>query len=115
MRRDFVANVSHEIRTPLTVLGGFVETLQSVPLDAQETQKYLKLMSVQADRMQSLLADLLTLSQLEASQAPNGQDKGSFPDLINQVMVEANPLTANMAEQLLGQKQALVFDNIPPL
>jgi two-component system phosphate regulon sensor histidine kinase PhoR len=38
MRRDFVANVSHEIRTPLTVLGGFVETLQSMPLDEQETQ-----------------------------------------------------------------------------
>jgi two-component system phosphate regulon sensor histidine kinase PhoR len=32
MRRDFVANVSHEIRTPLTVLAGFVETLQTLPL-----------------------------------------------------------------------------------
>ena len=32
MRRDFVANVSHEIRTPLTVLSGFVETLQFLPL-----------------------------------------------------------------------------------
>lgn len=32
MRRDFVANVSHEIRTPLTVLAGFIETLQSLPL-----------------------------------------------------------------------------------
>jgi two-component system phosphate regulon sensor histidine kinase PhoR len=114
MRRDFVANVSHEIRTPLTVLGGFVETLQSVPLDAQETQKYLKLMSVQADRMQSLVADLLTLSQLEASQAPNGQDKVSLPELVTQVMVEANALTAYMADQLLGQKHALVFDSIPP-
>ena len=35
MRRDFVANVSHEIRTPLTVLMGFVETLQTLPLVAQ--------------------------------------------------------------------------------
>jgi two-component system phosphate regulon sensor histidine kinase PhoR len=33
MRRDFVANVSHEIRTPLTVLSGFVETLQHLPLE----------------------------------------------------------------------------------
>ena len=33
MRRDFVANVSHEIRTPLTVLSGFVETMQSLPLE----------------------------------------------------------------------------------
>jgi len=52
MRRDFVANVSHEIRTPLTVLSGFVETLQSIPLEAAEQQRYLHLMAVQADRMQ---------------------------------------------------------------
>ena len=115
MRRDFVANVSHEIRTPLTVLGGFVETLQSVPLDAQETQKYLQLMSTQADRMQSLVADLLTLSQLEVSQSPNGQDYVSLPDLVNQVMSEANSFTSLLADQRIGKKHALVFDQVPLL
>jgi len=115
MRRDFVANVSHEIRTPLTVLGGFVETLQSVPLDAQETQKYLQLMSAQADRMQSLVADLLTLSQLEVSQSPNGQDYVSLPDLVNQVMSEANSFTSLLADQRIGKKHALVFDQVPLL
>src|SRR5213075_701125 len=58
MRRDFVANVSHEIRTPLTVLAGFVETLQNLPLDAQEHGRYLHLMSQQAQRMQTLVNDL---------------------------------------------------------
>ena len=115
MRRDFVANVSHEIRTPLTVLGGFVETLQSVPLDAQETQKYLQLMSTQADRMQSLVADLLTLSQLEVSQSPNGQDYVSLPDLVNQVMSEANAFTSLLADQQIGKKHALIFDQVPLL
>ena len=115
MRRDFVANVSHEIRTPLTVLGGFVETLQSVPLDAQETQKYLQLMSTQADRMQSLVADLLTLSQLEVSQSPNGQDYVSLPDLVNQVMSEANSFTSLLADQLIDKKHELVFDQVPLL
>jgi two-component system phosphate regulon sensor histidine kinase PhoR len=115
MRRDFVANVSHEIRTPLTVLGGFVETLQSVPLNAQETQKYLQLMSSQAGRMQSLVADLLILSQLEVSQSPNNQDHISLPDLVNQVISEANALTSLLADQLSGQKHALVFDQVPLL
>ena len=115
MRRDFVANVSHEIRTPLTVLGGFVETLQSVPLDAQETQKYLQLMSSQAGRMQSLVADLLTLSQLEATQPPNGQEYVSLPDLVTQVMSEANAFTSMLAEQQSGKKHALVFDQVPIL
>jgi two-component system phosphate regulon sensor histidine kinase PhoR len=70
MRRDFVANVSHEIRTPLTVLGGFVETLQNLPLTPQEQQRYLGLMALQAQRMQLLVNDLLTLSRLEGSPPP---------------------------------------------
>ena len=45
MRRDFVANVSHEIRTPLTVLSGFIETLQTLPLKEPERIRYLALMS----------------------------------------------------------------------
>jgi two-component system phosphate regulon sensor histidine kinase PhoR len=115
MRRDFVANVSHEIRTPLTVLSGFIETLQSVPLDAHETQKYLQLMAIQSDRMQSLVADLLTLSQLEVSQSPNGQDLISLPELVSQVTSEANALTSLLADQLSGQKHELIFAQVPQL
>ena len=71
MRRDFVANVSHEIRTPLTVLGGFVETLQTLSLTDAERARYLDLMAQQASRMQSLVSDLLTLSRLEGSPPPS--------------------------------------------
>ena len=39
IRRDFVANVSHEIRTPLTVMSGFVETLQTLNLSADEQKR----------------------------------------------------------------------------
>ncbi len=69
-RRDFVANVSHELRTPLTVLAGFLETILEAPPGAitqvQRTQ-YLTLMQTQTTRMQALVADLLTLSDLETS------------------------------------------------
>jgi two-component system, OmpR family, phosphate regulon sensor histidine kinase PhoR len=67
MRRDFVANVSHEIRTPLTVLSGFVETLQTLPLNDAERRRYLALMAQQAAQMQTLVSDLLTLSKLEGN------------------------------------------------
>ena len=69
-RRDFVANVSHEMRTPLTVLAGFVETLRDAPegaLSAAQREQYFGLMSEQAQRMQALVTDLLTLSDLETS------------------------------------------------
>ena len=65
--------------------------------------------------MQSLVADLLTLSQLEASQSPSGQDYVSLPDLVNQVMSEANALTSLLADQLIDKKHALIFDQVPLL
>jgi two-component system phosphate regulon sensor histidine kinase PhoR len=71
MRRDFVANVSHELKTPLTVLAGFLETIREVKLPARQQEHYLALMSEQAERMQRLVADLLTLSALEADRAPS--------------------------------------------
>ena len=70
MRRDFVANVSHEIRTPLTVLSGFVQTLAQLPLTEVERKRVLVLMEQQAERMQALVGDLLTLAQLEGSPRP---------------------------------------------
>jgi two-component system, OmpR family, phosphate regulon sensor histidine kinase PhoR len=70
MRRDFVANVSHEIRTPLTVLSGFIETMNNLPLTEVERRRVLTLMGQQTQRMQTLVADLLTLAQLEGSPRP---------------------------------------------
>ena len=99
MRRDFVANVSHEIRTPLTVLSGFVETLQTIPLNEQERQNYLQLMSVQAERMQSLVADLLTLSQLEGSSPPGNHEQVPLPELMTQVAADAAALSAVLSGQ----------------
>ena len=110
MRRDFVANVSHEIRTPLTVLGGFIETLQSLPLDREQIKKYLELMSVQSDRMQSLVSDLLTLSQLEASQLAGVQESVSLSQLINQVVIDAHILSNNLASKAGGTSHHLVIN-----
>lgn len=69
-RRDFVANVSHELRTPLTVLVGFLETIREAPpgsFSDEQRDQFLDLMREQAQRMQSIVADLLTLSELENS------------------------------------------------
>ena len=116
MRRDFVANVSHEIRTPLTVLSGFVETLQSIPLEAEETQHYLKLMSVQSDRMQTLVSDLLTLSQLEGSQAPGVQEKVALSSLMGHIYADALALSELLASKSKeGSTHQIVMDPLPEL
>ncbi|MDO8457130.1 MAG: phosphate regulon sensor histidine kinase PhoR [Burkholderiaceae bacterium] len=94
MRRDFVANVSHEIRTPLTVLAGFVETLQTLPLDEEERTRYLALMAQQAGRMQTLVSDLLTLSRLEGSPPPGASEWVPVQPLLTACEQEGRALSA---------------------
>lgn len=97
MRRDFVANVSHEIRTPLTVLSGFIETLQTLPLEEPERARYLALMAQQSQRMQTLVNDLLTLSRLEGSPFPGANDWITTRALLVQCEQEARALSAVIA------------------
>ncbi len=97
MRRDFVANVSHEIRTPLTVMSGFVETLQTLDLTAEEQKRYLALMATQADRMQGLVEDLLTLSRLEGSPVPSYHNQLPLQRLLQSCEQEARGLSVAIA------------------
>ncbi len=99
MRRDFVANVSHEIRTPLTVLAGFIETLQTLPLPKEEQARYLALMAQQANRMQHLVQDLLTLSRLEGSPIPGLTEWTPVHHLMRHCEDEARTLAQSLAQQ----------------
>lgn len=66
MRKDFVANVSHELRTPITSIKGFVETLVDGGVRSHEdADKFLTIIGKQADRMNSIVEDLLFLSRVE--------------------------------------------------
>lgn len=68
MRSDFVANASHELRTPLAAILGYVETLGH--LDPSETEpvmkRFLGIIDREARRMQQLVADLISISRIEA-------------------------------------------------
>ncbi len=109
MRRDFVANVSHEIRTPLTVLSGFIETLQTLPLKEPERARYLDLMAQQSQRMQTLVNDLLTLSTLEGSPTPSTNEWATTSALLAQCEQEARALS----EMLGTPGHQLEFDAGP--
>jgi two-component system phosphate regulon sensor histidine kinase PhoR len=68
VRRDFVANVSHELKTPVTSIKGFAETLLD-PQTANDTDtrdRFLRIIALQADRLNAIIGDLLALSTLEA-------------------------------------------------
>lgn len=68
MRTDFVANASHELRTPLAAIKGFIETLENPEAGKDEKTRirFLQIMYQEADRMQRLVEDLMSLSRIEA-------------------------------------------------
>ena len=68
LRRDFVANVSHELKTPLTAIRGLVETLEDDREMSEPTRtRFLAKIRKQTESLSAQVADLLSLSRLEAS------------------------------------------------
>lgn len=71
MRQEFVANVSHELRTPLTSIKGFSETLLNSNFeDKALSERFLKIINDETDRMIALINDLLDLSRIESGKQP---------------------------------------------
>jgi two-component system phosphate regulon sensor histidine kinase PhoR len=88
LRRDFVANVSHELRTPITSIKGFVETLRDTPpSEAEAFDRFLAIINRQADRLQHIIDDLLSLSRLEQGGA--AADLGRQDVRVAEVLLEA--------------------------
>ncbi|WP_346838208.1 phosphate regulon sensor histidine kinase PhoR [Microbulbifer sp. SAOS-129_SWC] len=112
MRRDFVANVSHELRTPLTVIAGYLETLEASGQAPPGWAKPLTQMHEQAERMTTLVNDLLLLSRLETSERDSGRDKIAVRELVERLVREARALSGGRHEFSVEceQDSALIGD-----
>ena len=67
VRQEFLSNISHELRTPLTSILAFVETLEDGGIEDKENNlHFLSVIRRNAERMHSLIADILELSLIES-------------------------------------------------
>lgn len=67
LRRDFTANVSHELKTPLAAIKAYSETLLMGAADDPEACKpFIERIGEQANRLDSLIRDLLQLTRLQS-------------------------------------------------
>jgi two-component system, OmpR family, phosphate regulon sensor histidine kinase PhoR len=108
MRTEFVANVSHELKTPLTSIRGFAETLKEVD-DDETKKKFLTIINEEAERLTTLISDILLLSQIEHKQ----EFKKEVFD-VNKAIEDVFYLMKNTGEQ----KQvhvSIVGDEIPDI
>ncbi|WP_373491269.1 sensor histidine kinase [Parasphingorhabdus sp.] len=107
MRTDFVANASHELRTPLAAIKGFLETLEDPTAgkdDATRT-RFLKIMYTEADRMQRLVEDLMSLSRIEAEKFELPSEQIDLSELVG----EARDFYINSR----GKKEAEILVHLP--
>ena len=66
-QREFVANVSHDFRTPVATIKGFAETLRRGALyDSKNALDFVKIIEKHAERLETLIEDLLNISTLES-------------------------------------------------
>ncbi len=88
IRRDFVANVSHELKTPVTSIKGFVETLLDGAMhDPVDSERFLRIVAKQSDRLHAIIEDLLSLSKIEQSE--DADDIALEPGSIRAVLENA--------------------------
>lgn len=75
MRQDFTANVTHELKTPLTSISGYAELMENGLADEKMTVKFAGAIHKNADRLLTLINDIIRLSELDAMQtAPEFED-----------------------------------------
>jgi two-component system phosphate regulon sensor histidine kinase PhoR len=89
MRKDFVANASHELRTPLTVIAGYLDTLADDPSVDPAWHGPIKDMRAQAQRMNTIIADLLELSRLESTEGEAPRDPIDVPRMLERMHRDA--------------------------
>jgi len=101
IRRDFVANVSHELRTPLTALLGFVETLRGPARDdVAARDRFLGIVSREAQRMAQLVDDLLSLSRVEAEERRRPTERVDLRALAASVVAALEPVAERSGAEL---------------
>lgn len=98
IRQDFVANVSHELKTPITAIKGYVETLLDGALDDRDNaRRFLGIVIRQANRLDAIVDDLLTLSRIEDRE--NKEEIALAPGEVGPVLESALLTCAVLADE----------------
>lgn len=92
MRREFTANVSHELRTPLTAISGYAEIMAQGLVPADNMKPFAEKIYKEANRMITLIADIIQLSQLDEGKTQFVREKVDVGMLIEEVVQRLRPL-----------------------
>ena len=84
LERNFLMTVSHELRTPLTAIRGHVEALLEGVVEDEEARAYsLEVISLEADRLERLVGDVLDLAKLDMHRFALRQEEVDMERLVD--------------------------------
>lgn len=107
-REEFVANVSHELRTPLSLIKGYVETLLEGARDNPEVaERFLRIIERNAQRLDLLIQDLLTISALESGRMKLNLQPVDLKGLVDKVFADLNSKAEARGTRLTSDLPAL--------
>jgi two-component system phosphate regulon sensor histidine kinase PhoR len=92
LRREFTANVSHELRTPLTAISGYAEIMAQGLVPAENMKPFAEKIYNEANRMITLIADIIQLSQLDEGKTQFVREKVDVGMLLEEVVQRLRPL-----------------------
>lgn len=112
MRQDFTANVSHELKTPLTSISGYAELMENNLVDAENITNFARSIHQNADRLLTLINDIIRLSELDAiPQVPEFEELDLYKIAQNCVqLLQVNAQNHNVRILLNGDMQ-MVYAN----
>jgi two-component system, OmpR family, phosphate regulon sensor histidine kinase PhoR len=103
-REDFVANVSHELRTPLSLIKGYVETLLDGARNNPEVaERFLKIIERNAERLDLLIQDLLTISALESGRMKLDLQPVELRSLVEKIFSDLHSRAENKDVKLANE------------
>lgn len=106
MRQEFTANVSHELKTPLTSISGYSELIENGMVNEQDAMRFGKEIHRSANRLLTLINDIIRLSELDSSSEPDTFEPVDLYELAQTCveMLKMNAEKHNVTLELSGQK-----------
>lgn len=109
LQQELIANISHDLRTPLTMITGYGEVMRDLP--GENTPENIQVVIDEANRLTSLVNDMLDLSKLKSGAMELEPVQYSLTDSINEIFKRYGKLREQEGYdiQFIADKNAIVF------
>ncbi|MBE6112891.1 MAG: PAS domain S-box protein [Peptococcaceae bacterium] len=112
LRREFTANVSHELRTPLTAISGYAEIMAQGLVPAENMKPFAEKIYKEANRMITLIADIIQLSQLDENSGQFTREPVIMGDLLDEVVQRLQPLAQQKTVTLTAYAEPVTVPGV---